>query len=198
VSPAPARTSDAAVVAAARRVVEEGGVEALTMQAVAAAVGIRAPSLYKRFADRAAILRAVARDALAELGAAVEGASSARRPEARLRAMAGAYRGWAHAHPRVYALLFAGDAPAGADPGVEPRAAATARLLETLAGVVGEARALPAARLLVAFLHGFVSMELAGAFRLGGSVDDAFAFAMDAILAGLPRASGDPDPARGF
>jgi Tetracyclin repressor-like, C-terminal domain len=52
-----------------------------------------------------------------------------------------------------------------------------------------------AARLLMAFLHGFVSMELAGAFRLGGSVDDAFAFALDAILAGLPRAAGDSGPA---
>ena len=33
---------------------------------------------------------------------------------------------------------------------------------------------LEAARLFVAFAHGFVSMELAGAFRLGGDVDRAW------------------------
>ena len=31
----------------------------------------------------------------------------------------------------------------------------------------------------------FVSMELTGAFRLGGDLDEAYAFGIDAILAGL-------------
>ena len=37
----------------------------------------------------------------------------------------------------------------------------------------------------MAWAHGFVSMELAGAFRLGGDLDKAYAFGVDAILAGV-------------
>jgi hypothetical protein len=50
--------------------------------------------------------------------------------------------------------------------------------------LVGPDRALEAARTLVAWSHGFVSMELAGAFRLGGDVDAAFGFGADAVLRG--------------
>jgi len=37
----------------------------------------------------------------------------------------------------------------------------------------------------VAWAHGFVSMELAGMFRLGGDVDAAYAEGIEAILAGI-------------
>jgi hypothetical protein len=39
--------------------------------------------------------------------------------------------------------------------------------------------------MVVAWAHGFVSMELAGAFRLGGDVDDAFAFGVDRLASAL-------------
>jgi hypothetical protein len=55
--------------------------------------------------------------------------------------------------------------------------------------LVGEAQALESARTVVAWAHGFVSMELAGAFRLGGDLDVAYAFGIEAILAGF-SASG--------
>src|SRR4029077_4960690 len=67
-SPARARTSSEAVVAAARDLLEQGGLEAVTMQAVADAVGGRAPALSKRFDGRAALITAVADDAATELG----------------------------------------------------------------------------------------------------------------------------------
>ena len=41
---------------------------------------------------------------------------------------------------------------------------------------------LPLSRTLVAFLHGFVLMEIGNAFNLGGSVDDAFESALMTIL----------------
>ena len=39
--------------------------------------------------------------------------------------------------------------------------------------------------------HGFVSMELAGAFRLGGDVDAAFDFGIDRLTDALTRDSSE-------
>jgi len=187
--PALPKTSDAEVVRAARRLIERDGEAALSMQAVAAAVGVRAPSLYKRFATRDALLEAVAAQALDELRAALTAAARTRSPALDLAAMARAYRAFARRSPRLYALVFTGQPPDAAE-AQRVRAAAANPVLARLTALVDEERVLPAARLLTAFLHGFVSMELAGAFRLGGSVDDAFTFGVDTLLAALspPRA----------
>lgn len=50
---------------------------------------------------------------------------------------------------------------------------------------VGDERALDAARLLTAWATGFLSMELAGAFRLGGSVDEAFEYGLARLAEAL-------------
>jgi len=64
---APPKTSDREICEAARRLLETEGEGGLSMQAVAQAVGVRGPSLYKRFANRSDLLSAVARDTLLEL-----------------------------------------------------------------------------------------------------------------------------------
>lgn len=184
--PAPAKVTDDEVVAAARRLVDEGGASALSMQAVADEVGVRAPSLYKRFADRGALLGAVQRQLFAELGHKLELAAA--RPGARLaiEAMAHGYRAFARAHPHLYTLMFADDVPHD-DAGDEARRLAAQPLVSRLARTLGPDRALPAARVLTAFIHGFVSMELQGAFRLGGDVDEAFALGLELLLSSLAR-----------
>lgn len=185
--PAHPRTSDAALVAAARRLLARDGPAGVTMNAVGAEVGIRGPSLYKRFADRDALLRAVEGEALADLTMDLKAVAHGP-PRDMLTRMAVVYRDFAHAAPPVYALLFA---PVVWDEArVASRAAAAAPLLAVTSRLVGPDSALPAARLLTAFLHGWVSMELAGAFRLGGDVEAAFAYALSAVLDGL----GAPPP----
>lgn len=54
--------------------------------------------------------------------------------------------------------------------------------------------ALEAARTLVAWAHGFVSMELAGGFRLGGDLAAAYATGIELIIAGISERAF---PARG-
>jgi len=182
--PAVAKASDAQILAAARRLVERDGPAALSMQAVADAVGVRAPSLYKRFADRAALLGAVQRQVFAELGERLEVAAARPGPDYALAAVADAYRAFARAHPHLYALMYSPDVPRD-EAGDAARRAAAQPILSRLRDRVGLARALPTARVLTAFVHGFVSMELAGAFRLGGDVDEAFAHGLQLLLSSI-------------
>ena len=181
-SPAAARTSNEAIVVAARALLEAGGPDAVTMQAVADAVGVRAPSLYKRVADRSALLTALADDVAADLARAVAPPARIEDPARALRQMATRYRAFAHRSPHAYQLLFGA---AGARPSPGTDALAAVGVLRVTDALVGPDRALEAARLLVAFAHGFVSMELAGAFRLGGSVNAAFEYGIDALIGGL-------------
>ena len=189
-SPARARTSTAEIVAAGRELLEAGGLDAVTMQAIAARVGVRAPSLYKRLPSRAALISAIAAAALDDLIERLEPLSAGPDPGASLRAAASAYRTFAHANPRAYELLFM-NLPPGSRPPTELNVIASAPLLEVAERLVGPERALEAARLVTAFAHGFVSMEITGAFRLGGDVDEAFRYGVDALVDAL-TASRDP------
>jgi AcrR family transcriptional regulator len=162
----------------------------VTMQAVADAVGVRAPSLYKRFANRQALIRAIADDFATELGAVTGPALEIGDPFEAIRVVADRYRAFAHRSPGAYQLLFTNLLPE-ANPTAEVNAAASVGILTLGERLVGRERALEAARLLTAFVHGFVSMELAGAFRLGGDVDEAYQFAIDSIVEGL-RVTGSP------
>jgi len=213
-SPAPARTSPEAIVAAARRLLEADSLPAVTMRAVAESVGVKGPSLYKRLPDHAALLRAVSESVAADLTRTLAGAGeaavgagevaepvrlsvagSAREPlglpaagtadpRARLRSVAIAYRTFVHENPNGYRLLFA-DLPPGASPDPATLAAMGLPVVEAMARLVGAAEALEAARTVVAWAHGFVSMELAGAFRLGGDLEAAYAYGIEAILEGI-------------
>ena len=180
--PAPAQTSISAIVAAGRRLLEERGTDALTMRDVAAAVGVRAPSLYKRVRDRTDLLRLILDDVTNELTASLEAVTSDADPAEDLRAMADAYRAFAHANPAAWALLNSAQPIPGA---TERSVRSSATLLSAVRAVVGEADALPAARTIVPWLYGFISMELAGTFRLGGDIDQAWAFGLNRLITAI-------------
>ena len=120
-SPTPARTSRDAIVAAARSLLEEQGLDAVTMASVADRVGVRPPSLYKHVRDRAALIAAVADEAALELGRVLDAAvrSAPGEPErprrdpdeaadARVLRAALAFRAFAGRSPRSVSLVFAG------------------------------------------------------------------------------------------
>jgi AcrR family transcriptional regulator len=180
--PAPARTTGAAIVAAARKLLERDGAAGVTMQAVGAAVGVRSSSLYKHFADRAALLQAVEAEALAQLAALLHAAADAA-PRSALERMAAAYRSFAQASPAVYALLFSPCVPDQVRLAARAEAAAPVQVVMTR--LIGPSAALPAARLLTAFLHGWVCMEQAGVFPAGSTLEAAFTYALAATLNGI-------------
>ena len=181
--PTPSRTSVEDIIASARRILEADGLDGLTMHRVAADVGVRAPSLYKHVRSRNDLVRLVTEDVARQLAQAITSASSAD-PAEDLPALASAYRGFAHAHPRAYSLVF-GPLPDAWRPDLGSLAPANEAMLRTAGRLAGTEHALEAARLVVAWAHGFVSMELAGAFRLGGDVDEAFAFGVDRLAVAL-------------
>ena len=183
-SPAPSRTSVDAIVAAARRILETDGLAAVTMRGVAEAVGVQGPSLYKRVPDRAALIKAVAEGVVADLAGTLARATETGDPHTDLRAVADAYRDFVHRNANGYRLLFA-DLPAGAGPDPAELAALADPIVRAIGALVGESTALEGARTFVAWAHGFVTMELAGAFRLGGDLDAAYAFGVESILAGV-------------
>jgi AcrR family transcriptional regulator len=179
--PAPLRVSPEELVAAIRRIAEQDGIDAVTMSAVANAVGMRTPSLYKRAAHRHDLLRLAADDATRELVAGLAGIPAPDGdPGEVLVRLARALRAFAATAPRVSALLFAAPSEQAA-----PSPTASEPLLRILltaveAAVPGDP--LPAARTLTAWVFGFSTMEQAGAFRLGGDVDEAFEFGLDAVV----------------
>lgn len=182
--PAPQRVSQADLVAAVRRIAEEEGVDAVTMSSVSAAVGLRTPSLYKRAAHRHALLRLAADDAADELMSRIaELAAPDRDPAEVLSGLAYALRSFAATAPRVSALLFAApsEQAAPSPERIEPLLRALLRAIS--AAVQGDP--LPAARTFTAWVYGFCTMEQAGAFRLGGDVDDAFEYGLDALMSSI-------------
>ena len=178
--PTPARTSLEQIVKAGRDIVETDGIDGLTMQSVAARVGVRAPSLYKRLRGRNELLRLVANDAAAELTRDLESAADGKDARRDLASLASTFRRFAHANPGAYSLIFAplpDDARADAGWSVK----ASAPVIDTTERLAGTDHALEAARTVVAWANGFIAMELAGAFRLGGDVDRAFDYGIDRL-----------------
>jgi AcrR family transcriptional regulator len=176
--PALPKTTDDAIADAARSLLETASGD-FTMAAVAAVVGVQTPSLYKRFADREALLARLRADAFDELRLALRAAAGRRRGFARIRALALAYRSFALARPRLYALLFAPGR--GGDERIHrARVAAVEPVLAALTEIAGARHALEAARTLTAFLHGHVSMLLA----------DAFEYGLESIVAGIEQTRG--------
>ena len=171
--PTPERTSFTEIVDAGRELLEEAGPAGLTMQRVAGRVGVRAPSLYKRVRDRDALLGEVVAATVDDLTGRLEASDGA------LETLARVYRAFAHERPEGFRLMFATTAPQEA----LDRVGAT--IVRSAATIAGEEHALEAARLVTAWATGFVQMELAGAFRMGGDIDEAFDFGLAALRRGL-------------
>ena len=192
--PTPERTSLEAIVAAGRDILEAEGLGGLTMQAVAERVGVRAPSLYKRVRNRGDLVRLIAASSVAELGERLEaevgpvsdraaGREATDAAAAQVARLARVVRAFAHEQPAAYRLVFASGDESGLD--VEALREASAPLVAVAARLAGPDHALDAARMLTAWITGFISMELSGAFRLGGDVDGAFEFGVERIATAL-------------
>lgn len=184
--PARTRTTNDEILAVALQLVEEGGADALTMKTVAARVGVQPPSLYKRVQSREHLLGLVV-ERVAEMVAAVLDETLAQAggdPSAAVIAMAHALRRFAHEHARLFGVLFA-QLPDAARPSRAALTRASSAVFTAAERLAGPEHALDAARTITAWAYGFLTMELADAFQLGGDPDEAFEFGAAAIARSL-------------
>jgi AcrR family transcriptional regulator len=92
----------------AMRQIAEGGTGALSLNAIAKAMGMSGAALYRYFASRDELLAELIVDAYHDLADALQAAAGrGESPVARFRTTAGAYRTWALAEPHRYRLVFA-------------------------------------------------------------------------------------------
>jgi AcrR family transcriptional regulator len=163
------------IVQVAGELLEETGPDGVTMRAIAARIGIRAPSLYKHFADKdsleVALIAEGLRDSARVFDAAVTGAADP------LASLAAAYRRWARDHPHRYRLMTHKPLPRERLPeGLEQQAAAP--VLRAAGGDPDRARAA------WAFAHGMASLEIAGRFPPDADLDAAWSTGVAALRAG--------------
>ena len=172
------------LVIVASDLLEQEGIKAISMRRLAQALDVRASSLYHHFADKSALLSAVAEKGLHLLAAELEQARAWADPDARqqIRALGMAYREWALLHPQLYLLLF-GSTPVEEPPSPAGRAVA-APMVAVATQLVGEQQAVAAAQAAWAFVHGFVMLELAGQMQLGDPVE-GFLLGLEVFAQGL-------------
>jgi AcrR family transcriptional regulator len=162
-----------AVVEAAGALVDEAGIEALTLAALANRLGIRSQSLYAHVDGLDGLLRDLALQSVRELGDQLRSSVIGRSGPAALEAIAEAYWEYANAHPGRYAATIRD--PAGDD---ELRAAtlraaeALTRVLESF-GLTG-ADEVHAHRAIWSSIHGFLTLDHAGVMRLPASVRESY------------------------
>ncbi|MET8045734.1 TetR/AcrR family transcriptional regulator [Micromonospora sp. NPDC005215] len=184
--PTPDRTSLEAIVHAGQDILESAGLSGLTMQAVADRVGVRAPSLYKRVHNREDLVRLITEATIRDLGERLATIGAGTDPRRDLAELARAYRAFARARPKGYQLIFA-PGPGLAGTSTEALTHAVEPVLRVAGNLAGEHHALDAARTLTAWANGFISMELAGAFKLGGDIDQAYEFGIARLADALAR-----------
>lgn len=188
----------AAILAAARELVNQHGAAGLTMRAVAEAVGYSPGALYEYFRSKGELLEALYFEGSEGLNTRTAQVLAEAGPDAsllhRMRLAARAYRAYAHEHPDLYRLIFSVTNPReGQLPELEESS------FGALVGLLREASArgdvqvddpLHTAAGLWAFVHGFVMLELTG--RLPGQppelADALFDAGLKVIAFGLlPR-----------
>lgn len=162
----PKLLSSAEILKTALTMMEHGAVDGISLRAVASALGVKAPSLYRYFPDKEALELAVADEALRAILAELQKVAKTPDPEIRFRRTAKAYLRFARERFPLYSFIVQNRIP-----GVYGSAVGKAvwdLLLEAASGVSGQPDDTAAAVATWSFLHGYATLEHSGAFGASG------------------------------
>lgn len=112
-NPDPVEAPRGRLVAAAIKLLEEGGPEALQARRVAGAVGASTMAVYTHFGGMGKLVAAVAREGFARFARALAAVPETSDPLADLFELALAYREYAVANPQLYRMMHGLTAPSG-------------------------------------------------------------------------------------
>jgi len=178
--------SSADVVAAAAGLVDEVGLQGLTMGLLAQRLGIRAPSLYKHVTDLADLRHRIATQAMGEMSEAVRDALQGKAGRDAIAALLSAVQAYVIAHPGRYAATV-GARFTGPD---DPLLAASTRVIDSISAAlrgygVSDAEMVHAIRTMRCTIHGFAMLQEADGFQWDGEPGDTFDWMIRFIDRGL-------------
>lgn len=186
-----------ALIAAGLDLLSDRDLEGLSLREVARAVGVSAPSVYRHFPDKQALMTALAMEGLAQLSAAQHEAVRATERSEEVLAVAGrAYVRFALANPALFRLIFASSIFAPAKRNTMISAAgqmmrdnaplAATGFFEAVAGLPSDPETLVASVRGYAIVHGLATLMLDGQIVADDSLIDSV------IVAPKPRAQPKP------
>jgi AcrR family transcriptional regulator len=197
------RLRDEILEATERLMLASGDADAVSIRAVANAVGVTPPSIYLHFADKVDLIFAVCERNFARLDEAMEAAAAgASDPVDELLRRGRAYVRFGLAHPEQYRILFM-NPPSASPPRSQDPAVVGGDAFNHLVGAVrrgGEAGAIRGDPLLASFtvwsaVHGLTSLLIAKPDFPWPPVDEFVEHVVQAQIAGLARGDSWAVPA---
>ena len=185
----------ASVVEAAVKLIDEEGIEQLSLGRLAERLGVRTPSLYNHVAGLPGLKHDLTLYCLHDLLDLILRSTVGKSRAEAIFALANAYRAYAREAPGRYALTV--QAP---DPGDQEVQALAQQLVDVVRAVLAPYRlseevAIHAIRGLRSIVHGFISLEVAGGFAMPVDLDASFHWLINLFISGLsqPTVTGEKE-----
>ncbi|HEX6555385.1 MAG TPA: WHG domain-containing protein [Ktedonobacteraceae bacterium] len=185
----------ASVVEAAVKLIDEEGIEQLSLGRLAERLGVRTPSLYNHVAGLPGLKHDLTLYCLHDLLDLILRSTVGKSRAEAIFALADAYRAYAREAPGRYALTV--QAPGPEDQEVQ---ALAQQLVDVVRAVLAPYRlseevAIHAIRGLRSIVHGFISLEVAGGFAMPVDLDASFHWLINLFIAGLsqPTVTGEKE-----
>lgn len=184
----------ASVVEAAAKLIDEAGIDQLSLGELAKRLGVRTPSLYNHVAGLPGLRRDLSLYCLREVLERVTRATIGKSHAEAIFAFAESYRAYAKETPGRFALTQ--PAP---DPQDQELQAVSRQLIDISRAILApyklnEEDAIHAIRSLRSIVQGFSSLEITGGFAMPVDADKSFHWLINLYISGLSKLAGQHSP----